>query len=140
MKIFPLLCLLSVSQPALAFESEWHWIRVEPRDNAAPVTWSVEQGIAKNVAITGSKFTADLYPDDILVHPKVGPDIRLSGTVIEGKVIASATYVGTDAGHETYRGDLRVQAPKGSPETDRITLKGDWADSFIGLTRVRSPR
>jgi hypothetical protein len=141
MKIVPvsLLCLLAASQPSFAFETDWHWVRVEPHDSSASVTWNVEQGVAKNVTITGSKFTADLYPDDLSIHPKAGPIIRLSGTISGNKVVASAIYIGTDADAETYRGDLRIQTPKGAAETDHVTLKGEWGDAFIGLTRSKTP-
>lgn len=137
---FSLGCLLAAVRPAAAFESDWRWVRVEPRDNAAPVRWDIEQGVAKNVTIIGGKFSADLYPDDLAIHPGSPPVIRLRGALSKGRVTASASYVGTDAGRETWRGVLHIQAPEGDPmETDRITLKGDWADGFIGLTRVKSP-
>ena len=109
-----------------------------PHDNAVPVSWNIEQGIAKNVVITGGKFTADLYEDDLAVNP-VEPVIRLSGTISDGHLLASAVYVGTDAGREIYHGEVRIHSPKDVPfETDRVTLKGEWADAFIGLTRVKS--
>ena len=67
--IVSLLCLLTGALPAFAVETDWRWIRVEPHDNAAPVSWNVEQGIAKNVVITGGRFTADLYEDDLAINP-----------------------------------------------------------------------
>lgn len=135
--VVSLLYLLTGALPAFALETDWRWIRVEPHDNAAPVSWSVEQGTAKNVVITGGRFTAELYEDDLAGNPKE-PVIRLSGTISDGRLVASAVYIGTDAGREIYHGEVRIQAPKGDPiETDRVTLKGEWADAFIGLTRVK---
>lgn len=119
--------------------SEWRWVRVEPLDNAAPVKWLIQQGIAKNVAITGSQFTADLYLQEESGILDAEPSILLRGTISNKKIVTRATYIGTDADRETYRGSIRVQIPKRSLETDRITLKGDWADGFIGVTRVTNP-
>ncbi len=136
--VVSVLCLLAGALPAFALETDWRWIRVEPHDNAAPVSWNVEQGIAKNVVITGGRFTADLFEDDLAVNA-TEPVIRLNGTISDGHVLASAVYVGTDAGREIYHGEVRIQVPGGVPlETDRITLKGEWADAFIGLTRLKS--
>lgn len=125
-----ILVLLLSAMPAFAFDSGWHWIEVTPRDNAMPVHWEVDQGIAKNVVITAMTFAAELYPQDF---PNGDPVIRLKGSIEGRAVTASAIYVGTDADPEQYRGTLTIRG-----QTARIALKGAWADGYIGLTRYAS--
>lgn len=122
--------LLIQALPASAFDSGWHWIEVTPRDNAMPVRWEVDQGMAKNVVITRTTFAAELYPQDF---PNGDPVIRLKGTIKGHAVTASAVYVGTDADPEPYRGTLTIQG-----DTTRVTLKGAWADGYLGLTHLAS--
>lgn len=134
-----LLSVLAGLQPSFGFETQWRWVHVAPHDNAADVTWKVEQGEAKNVTISGSQFMADLYPSDLPIHPKTDPVVRLNGTISGSKITATAIYVGTDADKETYHGNVRIVKPRDtSLETDRVTLMGEWADGFIGLIRVKS--
>jgi hypothetical protein len=134
-----LFLLLGPASSTAATDSGWHWVRVVPRDNAMPVKWDVERGMALNVSYQAETFTADLYSDQFPIGPNSTPDIRLTGTVKNGTVTAYAVYVGTDAGRETFHGTIRAQRD-GNFETDRITLKGEWADAFIGITRFVSSR
>jgi len=113
----------------------WRWIEVRPRDFAIPVTWDVEQGTAKNVEFVGKEFTADLFTLDLRVYPKASPDILLKGTIRNGKIIATATYLGTEADPETFRGTVQKIAVGNGWVTERITLnETGW--SFIGITRL----
>lgn len=125
-----------LQDPNAIQDKDWHWIRVEPTDNHAPVTWNVSQGIAKNVEFAGRNFSADLYDMDLKKYPGAGPAIRLKGSIANGKITAHDIYIGTDARPEPFHGTIRKLHLTGNGETDRIILSGEWANAFIGITRL----
>src|SRR4029077_16791966 len=70
-----------------AEQNDWHWIYVSPSDAA----WTICRGVAKNVALDGRHFSADLYDGGYENFPgKATPlDFRLKGTVANGKLAAT---------------------------------------------------
>jgi hypothetical protein len=116
-----------------AADGDWSWVRAVPYESEKGEIWEVSQGTG-TITMDGRKFKGELRLD-LSKTKGPGSDILLEGTIVGDKVIASATYVGTDADPETFRGKIRKLPDGNGWETDRIVLSGDWADAFLGITR-----
>lgn len=124
------LVLLTSGMPAISAPAEgadWHWVHGMPH----PGHWDIAEGVG-TISINGQHFTADLRNS---AKPADPVEIHLEGDIKGTTVVATATYLESGAGKETFSGTFNSQQITKTMAMDNITLSGELANGYLALNR-----